>query len=175
MRALASILFLLSLSSCGGPYDGSAIVVFDSGTPTPPTAILPPRGPKDSPPGPYGKDPHETPRRDPNAQLQKSEFMKTGGTVIDTCGGAPCKAIDPGCCEGGGYSPPRAPGMAPGGRMAVRRIQQSGRARRLATDCIPVEYDLHIGVDPQAEDVVGTLKLLSAKLSAPGGGGTRRE
>jgi puromycin-sensitive aminopeptidase len=36
--------------------------------------------------------------------------------------------------------------------MAVRRIQQSGRARRLATDCIPVEYDLQIEVDPQAED-----------------------
>ena len=78
-----------------GPYDGSAIVVFDSGTPTPPTGILPPRGPTDSPPGPYGEDPHETPRRDPNAQLQKSEFMKSGGTVIDTCGGAPCTAIDP--------------------------------------------------------------------------------
>ena len=78
-----------------GPYDGSAFIVFDSGTPTPPTGILPPRGPSDSPPGTYGNDPHETPRRDPNAQLQKSEFMKTGGTVIDTCGGAPCTAIDP--------------------------------------------------------------------------------
>jgi len=72
-----------------GSYDGSAIVVFDSGTPTPPTGILPPREPA------YGNDPHETPRRDPNAQLQKSEFMKTGGTVVDTCGGAPCTAIDP--------------------------------------------------------------------------------
>ncbi len=72
-----------------GPYDGSAMIVWDSGTPTPPTAIIPPRPPT------YGVDPHETPRRDPKAQLQKSEFMKTGGAVIDTCGGAPCTAVDP--------------------------------------------------------------------------------
>ncbi len=69
-----------------GPYDGSAIVIWDSGTPTPPTAVTPPRA---------GKDPHETPRRDPNAQLQKSEFLKTGGAVIDVCSGAPCTAVDP--------------------------------------------------------------------------------
>lgn len=72
-----------------GPYDGSALIVFDSGTPTPPTAIIPPRPPA------YGDDPHETPRRDPNAQLQKSLFMQSGGAVVDTCGGAPCTAIDP--------------------------------------------------------------------------------
>ena len=72
-----------------GPYDGSAMIVWDSGTPTPPTALIPPRPPA------YGVDPHETPRRDPKAQLQKSEFMKTGGAVIDTCGGAPCTAVDP--------------------------------------------------------------------------------
>ncbi len=72
-----------------GPYDGSALIVFDSGTPTPPTAIIPPRPPT------YGDDPHETPRRDPNAQLQKSLFMQSGGAVVDTCGGAPCTAIDP--------------------------------------------------------------------------------
>jgi hypothetical protein len=69
-----------------GPYDGSAIIVFDSGTATPPSAVTPPRA---------GKDPHETPRRDPNAQLQKSEFLKTGGAVVDVCNGAPCTAVDP--------------------------------------------------------------------------------
>lgn len=73
-----------------GPYDGSAMIVFDSGTPTPPTGVIPPR-----PAAGFGRDPHETPRRDPQAQLQKSEFMKTGGAVIDVCAGAPCTAVDP--------------------------------------------------------------------------------
>ncbi len=72
-----------------GAYDGSAIILWDSGTPTPPTEVIPPRPPT------YGTDPHETPRRDPKAQLQKSEFMRTGGAVVDTCGGAPCTAVDP--------------------------------------------------------------------------------
>lgn len=73
-----------------GPWNGSALVMWDSGTPTPPTAVIPPR-----PAAGYGKDPHETPRRDAKAQLQKSEFMKTGGAVIDVCNGQPCTAIDP--------------------------------------------------------------------------------
>lgn len=73
-----------------GPWPGSAIILWDSGTPTPPTAVIPPR-PEDG----FGRDPHETPRRDAKAQLQKSEFMKTGGAVVDVCGGAPCTAVDP--------------------------------------------------------------------------------
>jgi hypothetical protein len=73
-----------------GGWNGSAIVIWDSGTPTPPTGILPPREELG-----YGRDPHETPRRDPKAQLQKAEFMTTGGLVFDVCGGAPCTAVDP--------------------------------------------------------------------------------
>jgi hypothetical protein len=73
-----------------GGWDGSAIVIWDSGTPTPPTGIVPPR-----PEAGYGEDPHETPRRDPKAQLQKSEFLQTGGRIVDVCGGAPCTAVDP--------------------------------------------------------------------------------
>jgi hypothetical protein len=73
-----------------GPWDGSALVIWDSGTPTPPTAIVPPR-----PELGYGRDPHETPRRDPKAQLQKAEFLRTGGAIVDVCGGAPCTAVDP--------------------------------------------------------------------------------
>jgi hypothetical protein len=73
-----------------GPYDGSALVLWDSGTPTPPTDVIPPR-----PAAGFGRDPHETPRRDPEAQLQKSEFLKTGGAVIDVCNGQPCTAVDP--------------------------------------------------------------------------------
>jgi hypothetical protein len=69
------------------PYDGSAIVYWDSGTPTPPTTNVPP---------PAGKDPHETPRNDARAREQKSAFLQIGGKVIDVCGGAPCTAVDPG-------------------------------------------------------------------------------
>lgn len=68
------------------PYDGSAIVYWDSGTPTPPTTNVPPTS---------GTDPHETPRNDVQARIQKSAFLQVGGKVVDVCGGAPCTAVDP--------------------------------------------------------------------------------
>ena len=41
----------------------------------------------------YEGDPHECPRRQPEAQLMKSEFLRSGGAVLDTCGtGLPCLA-----------------------------------------------------------------------------------
>ena len=70
----------------GFPFAGSAIVVWDSGTPTPPTANVPPFSPQ------YGNDPHGKPRANANARLQKSEFLKTNGAVVDVCSGAPCLA-----------------------------------------------------------------------------------
>jgi hypothetical protein len=74
------------------PYDGSAIIYWDSGTPTPPTTNVPPTG---------GTDPHETPRNDAQARVQKSAFLQVDGKVIDVCGGGPCRAVDP----PGGKSP----------------------------------------------------------------------
>jgi len=74
-----------------GPFDGSAIVIWDSGTPTPPTGVIPPRPPA------FGQDPHETPRCMPAARLQKSLFLAPDGVVVDTCGGAPCIGIDGPC------------------------------------------------------------------------------
>lgn len=68
------------------PWSGSAMVIWDSGNPAPPLGNLAPTDPE------YGEDPHENPRRTPAAQLQKSEFLKPGGTLIDTCAGAPCLA-----------------------------------------------------------------------------------
>jgi hypothetical protein len=65
------------------PFDGSALVVWDSGSPTPPTTNTPPRA---------GEDPHGHPRSEPSARLQKSEFLKVGGRVIDVCGASPCYA-----------------------------------------------------------------------------------
>lgn len=64
-------------------YDGSAIVIWDSGAAAPPLANLPPR---------EGEDPHEDPRADPEARVQKSEFLKRDGAVVDVCDGAPCTA-----------------------------------------------------------------------------------
>ena len=65
------------------PYAGSAIVIWDSGAPVPPLFNEPPR---------VGEDPHGDPRNDPDARAQKAEFLKTGGAVVDVCGGAPCTA-----------------------------------------------------------------------------------
>jgi hypothetical protein len=68
----------------GYPYDGSAFVMWDSGTPAPPTANVPPRPPE------YGADPHGDPRSTPAARAQKSAFLAAGGAVVDVCGGGPC-------------------------------------------------------------------------------------
>jgi hypothetical protein len=65
------------------PFKGSAIVMWDSGTPAPPITNTPNRG---------GEDPHGDPRATPAARLQKSEFLKIDGRVIDVCGGRPCRS-----------------------------------------------------------------------------------
>ncbi|WP_399677523.1 hypothetical protein [Xenophilus sp.] len=69
-----------------GGFDGSALVVWDSGpgrTTAPPQDNLPPS---------TGTDPHSDPRNTPAARLQKSEFLRTNGKVVDTCGGQPCRS-----------------------------------------------------------------------------------
>ena len=76
-------------------YGGSAIVMWDTGptrtvgtetqgTDAPPAGNVPNRS---------GDDPHENPRATPSARVQKSEFLKVGGRVVDVCGGAPCHAV----------------------------------------------------------------------------------
>ncbi|MGW2476812.1 hypothetical protein [Streptomyces sp. NPDC001665] len=67
------------------PYRGSAMTVWDSGTPTPPVTNTPPAGPA------YGHDPHEDPRNSPAARQQKATFLTTG-RVINVCGTTPCTA-----------------------------------------------------------------------------------
>jgi hypothetical protein len=68
------------------PYDGSAIVVWDSGTPpSPPGNVAPMEGT-------HGKDPHEDPRASTAARRQKAEFLKRGGRVVDVCEAEPCTA-----------------------------------------------------------------------------------
>ena len=71
------------------PYDGSALVFWDSGTPIAPTENLPPRHEDD----PDARDPHEDPRRQTAAIVQKNAFLRPDGVVVDVCGGAPCQAV----------------------------------------------------------------------------------
>jgi hypothetical protein len=76
------------------PFGGSAIVMWDTGplreeggqlvgTNPPPVENLPNRS---------GDDPHDNVRAMPAARLQKSEFLRIDGRVVDICGGAPCYA-----------------------------------------------------------------------------------
>ena len=65
------------------PFDGSAIVFWDSGAPLPPLENSAPR---------EGTDPHEDPRADPDARRQKDAFLSSDGAVIDACDAAPCTA-----------------------------------------------------------------------------------
>jgi hypothetical protein len=71
------------------PFQGSAIVIWDSGpgrVQPPPLANL---APVDST---TNIDPHENPRNTPAAQLQDSDFLTPGGTIVDVCGGKPCRS-----------------------------------------------------------------------------------
>jgi hypothetical protein len=63
------------------PFGGSAIVMWDAGTPAPPITNTPNRG---------GDDPHSRPRSTVAARVQKSEFLKINGRVVDVCGGKAC-------------------------------------------------------------------------------------
>jgi hypothetical protein len=65
------------------PFNGSALVVWDSGTPTPPTT---------NQPNTAGSDPHSKPRSNATARQQKSDFLQTGGAVTNVCTGSPCLA-----------------------------------------------------------------------------------
>ncbi|MEV8638860.1 hypothetical protein AB0395_45115 [Streptosporangium sp. NPDC051023] len=80
------------------PYAGSALVVWDSGAVTPPAANLPPLG------AAYGRDPHQDPRNDPAARVQKAHFLREG-LVVDVCGGAPCMAVPAEQVAAAPYSP----------------------------------------------------------------------
>jgi hypothetical protein len=68
------------------PWRGSAIVYWDSG----PEHVGP--NPLTNTPNRSGQDPHEDPRATVAARVQKSEFLKPDGAVVDVCGGTPCVA-----------------------------------------------------------------------------------
>ncbi|HUF84267.1 MAG TPA: hypothetical protein VMQ81_06705, partial [Acidimicrobiia bacterium] len=64
------------------PFDGSALVVWDYGTPAPPGDNRPPT---------EGADPHGNITSTIPAVLMASDFLKTGGAVTDPCSGQPCR------------------------------------------------------------------------------------
>ena len=80
------------------PHAGSALVIWDSGNPAPPTNNTPP--PSIDPvmagleacTNDTTGDPHSCPRSDPDARVQKAAFLDATGVVIDVCGGAACEA-----------------------------------------------------------------------------------
>jgi hypothetical protein len=72
-----------NLPSLAYPSSGSALLVWDSGSPLAPLTNVPPRA---------GRDPHGDPRADADVQQQKSEFLQVDGTIIDVCGPDPCPA-----------------------------------------------------------------------------------
>jgi len=79
-------------------FDGSAMVVWDFGNLQSPNEVFPPAGgnPELGPcPAGRGGDPHECPRRDPRALIQKSEFLSPDGAVLDVCGGQACVGPPP--------------------------------------------------------------------------------
>jgi hypothetical protein len=65
------------------PFQGSALVIWDSGSPPPPLGNLPPT---------EGHDPHGDTFNTPIARQQAAHFL-VNGELIDVCGGAPCEAI----------------------------------------------------------------------------------
>jgi hypothetical protein len=66
-----------------GDEDSSVLVIWDSGSPAPPTVNTAPT---------EGRDSHEDPRRMASAQEQKSEWLRSGGTFVEVCGSDPCEA-----------------------------------------------------------------------------------
>ena len=87
------------------PWDGNAIVYWDSGTlPAPSANITPVSSPEwiatcggmtedEAKADPRCRDPHEDPRRAPDSIAQKELFFRPVGRVADTCHGKPCRAI----------------------------------------------------------------------------------
>jgi hypothetical protein len=65
------------------PSTGSGAVWWDAGTPPAPLTNVPNRA---------GEDPHGAPRAEVAARVQKSEFLKVGGSIVEVCGGGPCFA-----------------------------------------------------------------------------------
>ena len=67
------------------PHEGSGYVMWDFGTPSPPSTNTPPRA---------GSDPHGKLSDVPDALLIVADFIGADGTIDDACGGDPCQTLD---------------------------------------------------------------------------------
>jgi len=81
----------------GYPFDGSAIVYWDTGPvrpdpDNPGQTIGVPPPPLENVPNRAGEDPHGAPRGAPEAVQLVSEFLQPGGAITDVCAGGPCHA-----------------------------------------------------------------------------------
>ena len=79
------------------PYDGSAILYWDTGPVrpdpnNPSVTIGVPPPPTENRPNRDGEDPHGGPRGAPGALQQVSDFLAPAGAVTDVCGPSPCYA-----------------------------------------------------------------------------------
>jgi len=68
------------------PYRGSALLMWDFGTPRPPTDNVPPRGPA------FGDDPHDMDHGTPEALDAITRYLAPDGSLGIICGGDPCNA-----------------------------------------------------------------------------------
>jgi hypothetical protein len=76
------------------PSSGSGLVLWDVGplrTVGAETLGTPPAPLTNTPPF-EGVDPHSAPRSEVSARVQKSEFLKIGGRIVEVCGAKPCYA-----------------------------------------------------------------------------------
>ncbi len=72
------------------PFAGSAIEIWDSGparVQPPPVGNVPPA------PGANNADTHFDPRYTPAAQQQITDFLAPNGSVVNVCGGVPCRSV----------------------------------------------------------------------------------
>ena len=109
------------------PYEGSALVYWDSGNATPPNANIPPS---------EGSDPHGHPRNEPAAAWQEAHFLLTG-TMYDVCNGGdyvtlkhPVNSGRPSCVPpdwAPGSAPPDDPAPAPTSLTITDASQTSGQ------------------------------------------------
>ena len=83
-RSTATEPFWGILEIAAYPYSGSAYVMWDFGTPAPPSGPTPPFPPD------YGNDPHGAGSSEPLVLIQALGFL-IDGTLADVCAGSPCK------------------------------------------------------------------------------------
>lgn len=88
------------------PYQGSALVYWDSGNATPPNGNLPPT---------HNGDPHSHARREPAAGWQEAHFLLTGW-MVDVCQGGDYLTLEHPTNKAAGTPSCKEPAWAPGSR-----------------------------------------------------------